>query len=82
MVGHLLDALFAAACREGNRSEGLRVLVFECIGVPGAVDLDRCEIDVRNASTVVLKNFTDEGEAVIFALHLIQFTCRRVSFHE
>ena len=72
VVGHLLAALFAAACREGDRTEGLRVLAFECIGVLGAVDPDRCEIGVRNASMVVLKNFTDEGEAVIFALHLIQ----------
>jgi serine/threonine-protein kinase ATR len=72
VVGHLLAALFAAACREGDRTEGLRVLAFECIGVLGAVDPDRCEIGVRNANMVVLKNFTDEGEAVIFALHLIQ----------
>jgi serine/threonine-protein kinase ATR len=72
VVGHLLAALFAAECREGDRTEGLRVLAFECIGVLGAVDPDRCEIGVRNANMVVLKNFTDEGEAVIFALHLIQ----------
>ena len=72
VVGQLLAALFAAACREGDRTEGLRILAFECIGVLGAVDPDRCEIGVRNASMVVLKNFTDEGEAVIFALHLIQ----------
>ena len=72
VVGHLLAALFAAACREGDGTEGLRILAFECIGVLGAVDPDRCEIGVRNTSMVVLKNFTDEGEAVLFALHLIQ----------
>ena len=72
VVGHLLAALFAAACREGDGTEGLRILAFECIGVLGAVDPDRCEISFRNTSMVVLKNFTDEGEAVLFALHLIR----------
>ncbi|KAF8165694.1 hypothetical protein B0H34DRAFT_690087 [Crassisporium funariophilum] len=72
MVGQIVASLFAAACRDGDGTEGLRLLAFECIGVLGAVDPDRCEIGFKNTSMVVLKNFTDEGEAVLFALHLIQ----------
>ncbi|KDR84098.1 hypothetical protein GALMADRAFT_219929 [Galerina marginata CBS 339.88] len=72
-IGRILASLFATACRDsGDGTEGLRLLSFECIGVLGAMDPDRCEIAHRNTSVVVMKNFVDDGEAVIFALHLIQ----------
>jgi serine/threonine-protein kinase ATR len=72
LVGQILAALFAAACRDGDAAEGLRLLSFECIGILGAVDPDRCEIGLNDTRTVVLHNFTDEGESVLFALHLIR----------
>lgn len=72
-VGQILASLLTTACRDnGDGSEGIRLLSFECIGVLGAVDPDRCEIAYRNTNMVVMKNFTDEGESMVFALHLIQ----------
>ncbi|KAF8961112.1 hypothetical protein BDZ97DRAFT_1664899 [Flammula alnicola] len=73
MIGQILASLFATACRDnGDGTEGLRFLSFECIGVLGAMDPDRCEIPYRNTNMVVMKNYMDEAEGVIFALHLIQ----------
>jgi len=72
LVGQILAALFAAACRDGDGTESLRLLAFECIGVLGAVDPDRCEIGFNDPSVVMLNNFKDEGESVHFALHLIR----------
>lgn len=73
MAGHLLASLLSAACRDhGYNGEPLRLLAFESIGLLGAIDPDRCEIPSRTTNLVILKNFTDEEEAVIFALHLIQ----------
>src|ERR1700722_1414163 len=71
LVGHILAALFSAACRDGDSMESLRLLAFECIGVLGAVDPDRFEFGFRDARMVVVHNFTDETESVTFALHLI-----------
>lgn len=72
-VGRILACLLASACRDsGDGSEGLRLLAFECLGVLGAMDPDRCEIPYRNTNMVVMKNFMDDGETVTFALHLIQ----------
>jgi serine/threonine-protein kinase ATR len=71
LVGQILAALITAACRDGEVMEPLRLLAFECIGVLGAVDPDRCEIGFSDKRMVVLHNFTDEGESVIFVLHLI-----------
>jgi serine/threonine-protein kinase ATR len=73
MVGQILASLLSAACRDNNyNGELLRQLSFECIGVLGAMDPDRYEIPSPPANIVILKNFTDEEETVIFALHLIQ----------
>jgi serine/threonine-protein kinase ATR len=72
MVGQIVATLLAAACRDGEGTELLRLLAFECIGVLGAVDPDRCEIKLSDPRMVMLSNFTDEGEAVLFALHLIR----------
>jgi serine/threonine-protein kinase ATR len=73
VVGRILAALFSAACRDsGEAGEGLRLLAFDCIGVLGAMDPDRCEIPYRNTNMVVMKNYADDNEAIVFALHLIQ----------
>lgn len=72
MVGQILSALISAACRDSDGTEALKLLAFECIGVLGAVDPDRCEININDPRMIVLGNFTDEGEAVLFVLHLIQ----------
>ena len=72
-IGQILACLSSTACRDnGDGTEGLRILSFECFGVLGAIDPDRVEIQYHNTSMVVMKNYADEGEAVVFALHLIQ----------
>lgn len=73
MVGQIVASLLSAACRDNSYDdESLRRLSFECIGVLGAMDPDRCEIPSRTTNTVILKNFTDEEETILFALYLIQ----------
>ncbi|KAJ6615603.1 hypothetical protein B0H10DRAFT_2220252 [Mycena sp. CBHHK59/15] len=72
LVGQILAALFAAACREGDGTEALRLLAFECIGALGAVDPDRCEIGGGGSTMIMLTNFENEDDSMVFALHLIQ----------
>ena len=73
MASQLLAALLSAACRDnGDGSEALRLLAFECIGTLGAMDPDRCELAFTSSNTIVLRNFTDDAESISFALHLVQ----------
>ncbi|KAJ7771049.1 hypothetical protein DFH07DRAFT_734832 [Mycena maculata] len=72
LVGQILAALFAAACREGDGTDALRLLAFECIGALGALDPDRCEIGTNGPTMIMLTNFTNEDDSIAFALHLIQ----------
>lgn len=71
LVGQILSALFAAASRDNDGVDTLRLLALECLGVLGAVDPDRCEIDARDRRMIMLSNFADESESITFALHLI-----------
>ncbi|KAK2465988.1 hypothetical protein APHAL10511_001629 [Amanita phalloides] len=71
MTGKILEVLFSIACRDGDATQQLRLLAFECIGILGAVDPDRCETVVDDPTMIVLSNFTDENESMRFALHLI-----------
>lgn len=72
MVNRILQVLFLAASRGGEGAHELRLLAYECIGVLGAVDPDRCEINVIDQTMIVLSNFTDDAESILFALHLIK----------
>jgi serine/threonine-protein kinase ATR len=71
LVGQLVGTLFVAACRDGDGIEPLKLLAYECIGVLGAVDPDRCELPGAPSRIIVKNNFTDEDESIQFALHLI-----------
>ncbi|KAG6891314.1 hypothetical protein C0992_009195 [Termitomyces sp. T32_za158] len=71
-VGQIMTTLIAVSCRDGDGTEPLRLLAFECIGILGALDPDRLEINVQDPSMIVLNNFTDEEEAILFAMHLIR----------
>lgn len=71
LIGKILAAIYSAACRDGDGTEPLRLLAYECVGILGAVDPDRCEVAVDDHRMIVTNNFTDEGESVLFALHLI-----------
>ncbi|KAJ7639483.1 hypothetical protein FB45DRAFT_977215 [Roridomyces roridus] len=72
LVGQLSAALFSAACREGDGTEALRLLAFECIGALGALDPDRFEIGSNGSTMIMLTNFTHDDDSIAFALHLIQ----------
>lgn len=76
LVGNVVKALMTVACRDGeNRDmEPLRLLAYECMGILGAVDPDRFDIPKHDTTMVVVSNFTDEEEAMRFALHLVQST--------
>ncbi|KAH0840168.1 Nop14-like family-domain-containing protein [Lanmaoa asiatica] len=72
LVGKIQSSLFHIASRDGDDIEGLRLLAFESMGILGAADPDRCEIGSNDSRMVVRSNFTDESEAVLFAMHLIK----------
>ncbi|TRM67831.1 hypothetical protein BD626DRAFT_449908 [Schizophyllum amplum] len=72
LVGRTLSALITAACRDGEDTGQLRLLAFECIGIIGAMDPDRCELPLTETSMIVMKNFNDEDEAIAFIMHLLQ----------
>ncbi|KXN89480.1 Protein kinase rad3 [Leucoagaricus sp. SymC.cos] len=71
LIGQAVGTLLSAACRDGDGVEILRDLAYECIGILGAVDPDRCELPVGRSRIIVKNNFTDEDESMQFALHLI-----------
>ena len=71
LVGKIQSSLFHIASRDGDDIEGLRLLAFECMGILGAADPDRCEIGSSDTRIVMRNNFTDEQEAIVFAMHLI-----------
>jgi len=71
-IAQMLSSLLGAANREGDGMEQLRLLAFECLAVLGAVDPDRCDIPTKTSTVVVLKNFTDDNESIMFAIHLIR----------
>lgn len=72
LIGRVLSALYTAACRDGEATDSLRLLAFDCIGVLGAVDPDRFEIGVSETRMIMTSNFLDESESVAFAMHLIK----------
>ena len=72
LVGKIQASLFHIASRDGDDTEGLRLLAFECMGIIGAADSDRCEIGSNDSRMVVRSTFTDDNEAVLFAIHLIK----------
>jgi serine/threonine-protein kinase ATR len=71
-VGRLMETLVVAACREHEGFDGLRQLAFELIGALGALDPDRFELPSSDSTMVVLGNYDDDEEAIIFSLHLIK----------
>lgn len=72
IIGRVLSVLYKAACRDGDGTENLRLIAYECIGVLGAVDPYRFEMEHSETDMVLMKNFTEEGETMAFVLHLIQ----------
>jgi serine/threonine-protein kinase ATR len=71
-VGRIHSTLFQIVSNDGEGIDTLRGLAFECMGILGAVDPDRCEIKSNKTRMVMRSNFEDEQEATLFAMHLIQ----------
>ncbi|KAF4575250.1 serine/threonine-protein kinase M1 [Pleurotus pulmonarius] len=71
LVGQILSTLFSAACRDNEGTEEVHHLAYECIGILGAVDPDRCDIRPSDSRMIMMKNFVDEDESMAFVLHLI-----------
>lgn len=70
-IGQIVSSLFNVANRDGDGYEQLRLLAFECIGIMGAVDPDRFEVPTQDTIPVVLNNYNDETESIMFSTHLI-----------
>ncbi|KAG2369791.1 hypothetical protein BDR07DRAFT_1447599 [Suillus spraguei] len=72
LIGSIQLTLFQVVTRDGEGSDTLRQLAFECMGILGAVDPDRCDLTSADTKMIVRNNFEDDTEARSFALHLIQ----------
>ncbi|KAJ1308398.1 hypothetical protein OPQ81_004104 [Rhizoctonia solani] len=70
-LGRTMKVLFEVACREGDDCEALHALAYECIGIVGALDPDRLDMQSGSQDQMVMHNFEDEDEAVWFTMHLI-----------
>ncbi|KAG8747053.1 serine/threonine-protein kinase M1 [Ceratobasidium sp. 414] len=71
LLTRAMKVLFDAACREGEGSEELRSIAYECIGIIGALDPDRLDLQANNRGLMVMHNFEDEDEALWFTINLI-----------
>ncbi|KIJ37345.1 hypothetical protein M422DRAFT_118575, partial [Sphaerobolus stellatus SS14] len=71
IVSKLASSLWDIACRDGEGTETLRLLAYDCIGRLGAVDPDRLELTTRDAGMIIYQNFSNEEESIQFALYLI-----------
>ncbi|KAF8709080.1 UVSB PI-3 kinase, MEI-41 and ESR-1, partial [Rhizoctonia solani] len=70
-LGRTMKVLFEAACREGDGCEALHKVAYECIGIVGALDPDRLDIQPGGQDQMVMRNFEDEDETVWFIISLI-----------
>jgi serine/threonine-protein kinase ATR len=70
-LGRTMKVLFEAACREGDGCEALHKIAYECIGMVGALDPDRLDIQHGGQDQMVMHNFENEEETVWFILNLI-----------
>ncbi|KAK7033561.1 hypothetical protein VNI00_012785 [Paramarasmius palmivorus] len=71
LIGQTLSTTLGAASREFDEGDPTQLLALECLAILGAVDIDRCELALRDSEMIVMNNFTVEEESQTFALHLI-----------
>ncbi|QRV72397.1 phosphatidylinositol 3- and 4-kinase [Ceratobasidium sp. AG-Ba] len=71
LLTQAMRVLFNAACREGEGCEELRTIAYECIGIIGALDPDRLELQANNQGPMIMQNFEDEDETLGFIVSLI-----------
>jgi serine/threonine-protein kinase ATR len=72
LIGRTLRILSSVAARDVDGMEEIRLLAFECIGAIGALDPDRLDLGTGDSRPIVLKDFADEDESILFAIHLIK----------
>jgi serine/threonine-protein kinase ATR len=72
LIGSIQLTLLQVVTRDGEGSDTLRRLAFECMGILGAVDPDRSDLKSPDTKMIVRNNFEDDAEAKSFALHVIQ----------
>ena len=71
-IGRTLRILSSVAGRDVDGIEDIRLIAFECIGAIGALDPDRLDLGMGDSRPIVLKDFTDEEESILFVMHLIK----------
>lgn len=71
ILGQAISTLLALSLRDSENSEVIHTLVYECFGIIGAVDPDRCDfgVDARDTSRVI--DFSDDEESKNWAASLI-----------
>ena len=72
LIGRTLRILSSVAARDVDGMEDVRLVAFECIGAIGALDPDRLDFGMGDSRPIVLKDFTNEDESILFAMHLIR----------
>ncbi|KAH9060944.1 hypothetical protein EDB87DRAFT_1723684 [Lactarius vividus] len=72
LIGRTLRILSSVAGRDVDGIEDIRLIAFECIGAIGALDPDRLDLGMGDSRPIVLKDFTEEEESILFAMHLIR----------
>ncbi|KAI0271954.1 hypothetical protein BGY98DRAFT_1091035 [Russula aff. rugulosa BPL654] len=72
LIGRTLRILSSVAARDVDGMEDIRLMAFECIGAIGALDPDRLDFGIGDSRPIVLKDFADEDESILFAMHLIK----------
>jgi serine/threonine-protein kinase ATR len=71
MVGDIMSALYTACQREQEEDEPIRLLVYECMGIIGAVDPDRYEMKRDTSRLIPVHSLRTDDEAHMFAIMLI-----------
>ncbi|KAH9002229.1 hypothetical protein EDB86DRAFT_3063350 [Lactarius hatsudake] len=72
LIGRTLRILSSVAGRDVDGIEDIRLIAFECIGAIGALDPDRLDLGMGDSRPIVLKDFTEEEESILFTMHLIR----------
>ena len=72
LIGRTVRILSSVAARDVEGMEDIRLMALECIGAIGALDPDRLDLGMGDSRPIVLKDFADEEESIIFAMHLIR----------
>lgn len=68
----IYQVLMQAAARDGDACKDLRLAAYSCMGSLSALDPDRLGLHMFDPALCIRSNFGDSGEAMVFAMHLIE----------